>query len=511
MDSKRVLIVEPDTAFALSLASLFQDSSQQTEIAASAAEAERAAAARTPDLVLVRAELPDDSGFSLVPRLRDAGRGRRLPVVLFSSDASQEAMTEHARTGAAADGYLGMPLDTEALMELARELVAAAEPQVESADDAILVDGGGAEPVPPLPRRSPRTALTAEDHAFLDRTFASVAERRGELLPGPRRSRTPPEPGLLATPEGRLEVLREDLRAREAQIARLSELWEVREREVARFDDRLHERDVELQRLRLDLEELQRRLAEAHDLLVRKEREHGAEVERLVLEKLAQEKELVETIAAGERRIHDLERDLRLRDDEIARGRAALDGAAEEIGRLERRMAADAARFDEREQELQEAVAGRETELAELERRRAAELDAAEADARRHQAALEEAAAARRARQRSSVASTSRGASVVGGPATAVRLMRRIRAFSTSSRSRTTRSSSSRSIPASTASASWRIAIASGSEESPSRLSVSLIHQASGRSPPLSGRGLPAPERRSNAPSSCASRMRRST
>src|SRR5512146_323810 len=103
MDPKRVLIVEPDTSFALSLATLFQDVGHRTALAADAAGAERDVAERPPDLVVLRAELPDGSGFAACPRLRRAGAPRPVPVIVISSDASEDALAEHARTSSAAD------------------------------------------------------------------------------------------------------------------------------------------------------------------------------------------------------------------------------------------------------------------------------------------------------------------------------------------------------------------------------------------------------------------------
>ncbi len=137
MEPKRVLIVEPDNAFALSLASLYRDDGIATRVAASAAEAELEIATRRPDLVVVRAELPDLSGFSLCARLRHDGSTARLPVVLYSSDTPSESLAEHARTPWAANGYLAMPLDTAALRVLSARILAAAEP-VENADDAVV-------------------------------------------------------------------------------------------------------------------------------------------------------------------------------------------------------------------------------------------------------------------------------------------------------------------------------------------------------------------------------------
>src|SRR5512139_652690 len=139
MEQKRVLIVEPDSAFALSLASIFRDDGCATRVAGTAAEAEREIASRRPDLCVVRAELPDLSGFSLCAQLRHDATTARLPVVLYASDTPPEALAEHARTPWAANGYLAMPLDTAALRKLAASILAAAEP-VESADDAVIED-----------------------------------------------------------------------------------------------------------------------------------------------------------------------------------------------------------------------------------------------------------------------------------------------------------------------------------------------------------------------------------
>jgi len=378
MDTKRVLIVEPDGTFALSLASLFQGDGFATAVARTAAEAERTVAERIPDLLLLRAELPDLSGFSLAGRLRRTPAAAGIPIILLSSDAAPEAFAEHARTGAAADGYLSMPLDTEALSTLARRLLEAGT--AERADDAVLADG--AEPAvevllgrpaeaarphepapPPVPQRQRRQNLTDEDRIFLDRTFRSVSDRRQALILESYRRRPPPRRDLLSSPEGRVALLREELKEREAQIARLSELWEVREREVASADERVHNKDVELQGIKLQAEELARKLAAARELLLQREREHGASIQDLLLEKFGQEKELIEVVASNERRIHELQRDVRMRDDDLARRKLALEAAAEESSRLEQRLAEAHAHAEARQAELARELSRREEDL----------------------------------------------------------------------------------------------------------------------------------------------------
>ncbi|HVP67867.1 MAG TPA: response regulator [Anaeromyxobacteraceae bacterium] len=378
MDPKRVLIVEPDGPFALSLASLFQGDEFATAVARTAAEAERAVAECPPSLLLLRAELPDVSGFYLAGRVRRSTGAAGVPIILFSSDSVPEAFAEHARTGAAADAYLAMPLDTEALTATARRLLDAGT--AEPADDAVLWDGAEpavevrvgreeqparpAEPAPPpVPQRERRQTLTDEDRLFLDRTFRSVSDRRQALILESYRRRPPPRRDLLSSPEGRVALLREELKEREAQIARLSELWEVREREVASTGERVHRKDVELQEIKLQAEELARKLAAAREMLLQREREHGASIQDLLLEKFGQEKELIEVVASSERRIHDLKRELRSRDDDLARRKLALEASAEEAARLERALAEAQALAEARQAEMARELARREEDL----------------------------------------------------------------------------------------------------------------------------------------------------
>ncbi len=379
MEPKRVLIVEPDGPFALSLASLFQGDGFSTALARTAAEAERAVAERAPHLLLLRAELPDVSGFSLCAWLRRTPAAAGVPIVLISSEAGPGAFAEHARSSAAADGYLAMPLDTDALTALARRLLEAGTP--EEADDAVLFDVGepsvevpmGQPPAaaaavhepapPPVPQRARRQNLTDEDRLFLDRTFRSVSDRRQALILESYRRRPPPRRDLLSSPEGRVALLREELKEREAQIARLSELWEVREREVASADERVHKKDVELQGIKLQAEELARKLAAARELFLQREREHGESIQDLLLEKFGQEKELIEVVASSERRIHELQRDVRMRDDDLARRKLSLEAAAEENARLEQRLAEAQGRAESRQAEQARELSRREEDL----------------------------------------------------------------------------------------------------------------------------------------------------
>jgi ParB family chromosome partitioning protein len=252
-----------------------------------------------------------------------------------------------------------MPLDTAALVAMARKLLTPAEP-IELADDdpdllelesapeaapptssramtAIPVEVPpplrAAQP-PPVPRRPRRELLTEEDRLFADRVFQSIADRRDALLAEAGRRRPPPRRDLLASPEGRLTLLREELRWREAQLARLAEIWEIREREVAAVDERIHAKDVEVQRARQEAEERQRRLEDAQRRLGDQDREHGASIEGLLSEKFKEEKELIEVVAGTERQLHELTRELRSREERLATAAAEADGLRARIEAL---------------------------------------------------------------------------------------------------------------------------------------------------------------------------------
>ena len=135
------------------------------------------------------------------------------------------------------------------------------------------------------------------------------------------------------------------------------------------MDERLHAKDVDVQRARQEAEEAARRLADAHRRLEEKDAEHGASIEGLLSEKFKEEKDFIEVVAGAERRTHELERELRSRDERLV-------AAAEAAAGLERAIEAGA----EEGRQLRQRVAELEGRIDALERaaletdQRAAEL-----------------------------------------------------------------------------------------------------------------------------------------
>jgi ParB family transcriptional regulator, chromosome partitioning protein len=370
---RRVLIVESQHEFALSLASVLYTAGYQTATAGTAAEAQRELELRRPDLVVLRAELPDQSGFVLCGQIKKGKFSHPVPVLLLSSDVGSDGLNQHAQGPNAADAYLSIPFEMGELAQMTAGLIPLDD--VERSLDAALT-GSTPTPtrempaVPPplrapppgspprLPRRERRSAVTDEDRAFLDRAFQSIADRKAELLAESRQMRrTAPRREQMGTPEGKIQILRDELKARESQLARISEIWTVRERELLNVEDRLHEKDVELQGLKMQVDDLLRRFNDAQAAMIQKEREHGATVDDLLLQKFATEKDLIEVVASKERDLNHARRDLLASEDELQRLVAAAEQARLAHEALEKHLSVTTLEAEVREQKLSEALA----------------------------------------------------------------------------------------------------------------------------------------------------------
>lgn len=391
---RRVLIVESQNDFALTLASVLKHAGYSTSLAGSSADAQRELEKRRPDLVVLRAELPDQSGFVLCGNIRKGRFGSNLPVILVSSDVAPEALQQHAQSANAANGYLAIPFEMGELTRLTQTIVPpqAAQPGAtqsdgdemeQSLDSALSGKGPRTDElpaaVPPplkaapaggpprLPRRERRSALTDEDKAFLDRAFVSIADRKAELLAESREvRRSAPRREMMSGPEAKIQILRDELKVREAQIARISEIWSVRERELLSVEDRLNEKDVEIQGLKIQLDDLGRRLNESQNTLVEKEREHGRQVEDLLLQKFIGEKEVIEVVSAKEKDINMLRREISAKEEELARRAAELETSRKDYEALEKDFGVATLEFEVKEKQLVDTVAAREGSITQL-------------------------------------------------------------------------------------------------------------------------------------------------
>src|SRR5215467_9082483 len=145
---RRVLIVESQNDFALSMASVLKGAGYQTATASSAADAQRELQKRRPDLVVLRAELPDQSGFVLCAQIKKGRFGQGLPVVLLSSDVGQDGLAQHSQSTGAADAYLSIPFQMSDLAGVTAQIIPLAKPQTNGAQTG---EHAAPPPMPPAP------------------------------------------------------------------------------------------------------------------------------------------------------------------------------------------------------------------------------------------------------------------------------------------------------------------------------------------------------------------------
>ena len=109
-----VLVVDDEPAIREVLALRLADWGHESRAVASATEAERAIAARVPDLVLCDVILPGSSGLALLMRVRE--HQVSLPVVMMTAHGNIDSAVEAMKAGA--NDFLTKPLDYDTLRAL---------------------------------------------------------------------------------------------------------------------------------------------------------------------------------------------------------------------------------------------------------------------------------------------------------------------------------------------------------------------------------------------------------
>ncbi len=74
------------------------------------------AASKAPGLVIVCAELPRMSGYALVNKLRKSNETKSIPIVLTSSQATEETFAQHKKLSTRANEYLLEPFTEEQMI-----------------------------------------------------------------------------------------------------------------------------------------------------------------------------------------------------------------------------------------------------------------------------------------------------------------------------------------------------------------------------------------------------------
>ena len=116
------LIVEDEESILLSLEFLLTEEGYSVVTAQDGAAALNAAAAQTPDLVLLDVMLPHIDGFEVCRQMR-ANPALRNTRIMMVTARGRESEVEHGLS-LGADAFLSKPFSTRELMEKIRSLLA---------------------------------------------------------------------------------------------------------------------------------------------------------------------------------------------------------------------------------------------------------------------------------------------------------------------------------------------------------------------------------------------------
>ena len=326
---RRVLIVESQNEFALSMASVLKSAGYQTAMAANAADAQRELEKRRPDLVVLRAELPgpvrlrplrpDQEGQVRpeppgAPALLGLGPGGPVPAL--------------AQTPNAADGYLAIPFEMGELASHHRWHPAASPPPKRDDVDDSLDRALPAQPVrsgsrraaarcarpppvgpPKLPKRERRSAITEEDRGLPGPRLPVHRRPQGGAARRVPPDQAPPASAPRADGHARGQDPDPPRRAEDARgpgRPHLRNLERPRARAALRRGPRSTRRTWSCRASRCRWTTCSAASTTRSRPCVQKEREHGATVDDLLLQKFATEKDLIEVVASKEKDINVL-------------------------------------------------------------------------------------------------------------------------------------------------------------------------------------------------------------
>jgi CheY-like chemotaxis protein len=346
--------------------------------------------AHPPDLILLAAELPDMSGFSVCNRLKRALPS--VPLILYTSEATASAIEAHRATRTRADEYVRKPFDMADLVGRSAQLLQGGAPAAAPSPPRAGPAGAGPpvlpraapprqppvppplSPAPPGPAAPPPgAAAKAQPVARAKRAATPLPDVFDPFADAPR---DPPPPK--GSPEEKLEFFRERLRARDAFLAKVKDVFAAARAEAARLQgeiEALRGQSVAEGTARAAME---RKAAEqeaagaARDARI-------AELERKVVEVESTRQSLSDVLSETMQAQEAGEQQWSLRvagaEEERARSEALR---REELARAEETLATRTAGFEAERAEMSGRLAALQTEHEELQaesKRLSSELD----------------------------------------------------------------------------------------------------------------------------------------
>ncbi len=456
--SIKVLVFESDSAFAGELRSGLGNLGCTVRVVDDGAIGLQQAQTVRPDLILLSIELPRMNGFSVCNKLKKDVDLKDIPLIIMSSESSDETFEQHKKLRTRAEAYVHKPVAFGDLRREIERFVGRLDGEPVTSDDVgdadfevgIVIDeeaeveNAPREPVRPVGSKPSAPAAKAGEvdpdvAAFADDAFGRLQAAGDEPPAAAAHAATPAQDGAGARP-GRsvppaaeaadLEQARAELGAaageRDEAKAHASEL-EKRLREAQEEAERIrHEAEAESSRMKQEIEELRTRSSSiapkgsvppkgaggvtSREFLDLRENLSKKDKEILALRQqlAAKDREIVEAhdkTLVHESRASELDDALLAKDRELAEAAEKIEGLNGQLETTKQDLADTQTALEEQRVQREQDGVAREAAVAALKAEHAAameqaraafksELDAAEATNVATRKAAEEAQAA---------------------------------------------------------------------------------------------------------------------
>ena len=160
-----------------------------------------AAVQERPDLILLSIELPRMNGFSVCNKLKKDGALKDIPLLIMSSESSEETFEQHKKLRTRAEDYVHKPIAFGELLEHIRRYVKIEGGEVEAGDGIVIDDA--ALVIEDIPDSvEPEPTIMTSDLPGLDAARQAAAAAAPAAAPaGPSTvPAAPPSPAAPARP-----------------------------------------------------------------------------------------------------------------------------------------------------------------------------------------------------------------------------------------------------------------------------------------------------------------------
>jgi CheY-like chemotaxis protein len=238
----RVLAFESDTQFARELESEFRSLGCEITVVDDVNSGLQAASANRPDLILLTIELPRMSGYSVCNRIKRDADLKDIPLIIMSSESTDQTFEQHRRLGTRAQDYIRKPVSFGTLIERVRLFIDLKAMSLIPDDDGIVIDDeielteeARISQVPASRVPASHRPIDADIEDFAEHAFGAMIDQTTE----PPHASAPAIPSVLpASPRMPTDVSVEpspnivslDQERTDAELARLKSQLEEKER-----------------------------------------------------------------------------------------------------------------------------------------------------------------------------------------------------------------------------------------------------------------------------------------